>query len=70
MHNRLIELEIKSAYQEDLLQALNATVSEQQQRLMRLENTCQLLNEALKRLATQGGAENQINATVEIPPHY
>jgi SlyX protein len=66
--DRIIELEIKTAYQEDLLQALNKIVSQQQQQIDRLEATCRLLNERIKSLSTEGsgGGEN----VEEVPPHY
>lgn len=67
-NDRLIELEIKAAYQEDLLQALNNIVSSQQQQIQRLETTCQLLNERIKSLSTEGmGNDANID---EVPPHY
>lgn len=47
---RLIELEIKFAYQEDLLQTLNAIVTRQQKEISQLEKTCQILSERLKAL--------------------
>lgn len=66
--DRLIELEIKTAYQEDLLQALNKIVSAQQQQIQRLEKTCQLLNERINSLSTEGmGSDANID---EVPPHY
>lgn len=66
--DRLIELEIKAAYQEDLLQALNNIVSAQQLQIQRLETTCQLLNERIKSLSTEGmGGDTAID---EVPPHY
>jgi len=46
--DRIIELEIKTAYQEDLLQELNKIVGQQQQQIGRLEATCRLLNERIK----------------------
>jgi SlyX protein len=66
--NRIIELEIKTAYQEDLLQELNKIVGQQQQQIGRLEATCKLLNERIKSLSTEGsgGGEN----IEEVPPHY
>jgi SlyX protein len=66
--DRIIELEIKTAYQEDLLQELNKIVSQQQQQIDRLEATCRLLNERIKSLSTEdrGGA----SAADEVPPHY
>ena len=65
---RIIELEIKTAYQEDLLQELNKIVGQQQQQIGRLEATCRLLNERIKSLSTEGsgGGEN----VEEVPPHY
>ncbi len=65
--HRIIELEIKAAYQEDLLAELNQIVCKQQQHLDRLEATCKLLNERIKSLSTQGGGGEVVD---EIPPHY
>ena len=66
--NRLIELEIKTAYQEDLLQTLNTIVGQQQLQISRLEATCKMLNERIKSLSTEGsgGGEN----VEQVPPHY
>ena len=66
--DRIIELEIKTAYQEDLLQELNKIVGQQQQQIERLEATCRLLNERIKSLSSEGigGCEN----VEEVPPHY
>ena len=66
--DRLIELEIKAAYQEDLLQVLNKIVSEQQQQIQRLEKTCQLLNERINSLSTESGGNGA--SVDEMPPHY
>ena len=67
-NNRLIELEIKMAYQEDLLQALNTIVTEQQQQIQRLEKTCQLLYDRINSLADESNRTDKI--VNEIPPHY
>jgi SlyX protein len=66
--DRIIELEIKTAYQEDLLQELNKIVGQQQKQIDRLEATCRLLNERINSLSTEGsgGGEN----IDEVPPHY
>ncbi len=66
--NRIIELEIKTAYQEDLLQELNKIVGQQQQQIGRLEAKCRILNERIKSVSAEGigGAEN----SDEVPPHY
>jgi SlyX protein len=63
---RLIELEIKAAYQEDLLQELNKIVAQQQKQLMRLEKTCQLLYERINSLQLEK-RETEIEPP---PPHY
>jgi Uncharacterized protein conserved in bacteria len=70
MENRIIELEIKAAYQEDLLQALNNVVSQQQQQIDRLEMTCTLLNERIKSLSSQQPEGENAGSLHEIPPHY
>lgn len=63
---RITELEIKIAYQEDLLQELNTIVAHQQQSLMALEKVCRLLYERLDNIAT-----GQIDSIIdEPPPHY
>lgn len=65
--DRIIELEIKQAYQEDLIQALNMVVADQQKQIGRLEETCRLLNEKIKSLAQTG---QSIEIVDERPPHY
>jgi len=65
--DRIIELEIKAAYQEDLLQELNKIVGQQQLQIDRLEATCRLLNERIKNLSIEGGSSENIE---EVPPHY
>ena len=64
---RVTELEIKLAYQEDLLQALNTIVSQQQQQVDRLTATCRLLNERIKSISTETGGGEAVD---EVPPHY
>ena len=65
--DRIIDLEIKAAYREDLLQTLNKIVSRQQQQIDRLEATCKLLDEHIKSLSTEGSAGENVE---EVPPHY
>lgn len=64
--DRIVELEIKVAYQEDLLQALNTIVGDQQKQISQLEQTCKLLSEQIKNRVEPEG----FNQGVEIPPHY
>jgi SlyX protein len=65
--NRIIELEIKVAYQEDLLQDLNRIVIEQQAQLDRLDKMSLLLIEHIRTIQTHPGVEDE---GVQIPPHY
>ncbi|MDO9423601.1 MAG: SlyX family protein [Methylobacter sp.] len=65
--DRIIELEIKAAYQEDLLQELNNIVAQQQQQIDRLEATCGMLNERIKSLSSESGGGESVE---EVPPHY
>lgn len=65
--DRIIELEIKQAYQEDLIQALNQVVANQQKQIGKLEETCKLLHDKIKSLAYNPG---QSITTDERPPHY
>ena len=64
---RLIEIETKIAYQEDLIQALNQTVIRLQQQVDKLQLTNQQLRHNLKQMQAQPPSEQTPN---EIPPHY
>lgn len=66
--NAIIELEIKIAYQEDLLQTLNDIVAKQQQRLDALEYACKSMSEKMVSLALKLPEESALQ--YEIPPHY
>ncbi len=67
MDNRLIEIETKLAYTEDLVQKLNEVVTDQQARLMQLESLCESLVERLKAL----GDDSPMDQTPhQPPPHY
>lgn len=61
---RLIELEIKVAQQDDLLDTLNRTVYRQQKKIDELEALCAALARALKELRETAAPVN------EKPPHY
>ncbi len=63
---RIVEMEIKIAYQEDLLQALNTVLTKQQQQITRLEETCKYLNERIKTMV----GSSEISQEAEVPPHY
>jgi len=63
---RIIELEIKAAYQEDLLQELNKIIAQQQHQILLLEKTCQLLHERINSFRLENGEE----VIDQPPPHY
>jgi SlyX protein len=63
---RLTELEVKTAFAEDMLDALNATVYRQQQQIERLQHEVRELRE---QLAAAAPAEGR-SLRDEIPPHY
>ena len=64
---RIIELEIKAAYQEELIDSLNSVVAQQQTQIGKLEETCKLLNDKIKNISYSEPEKNQLD---EIPPHY
>ncbi|WEF32162.1 SlyX family protein [Pseudoduganella chitinolytica] len=62
--NRLIDIEIKLAHQEHLVESLNERIYEQQQQIDKLEN---LIAAMAERIRTRDAAQAPIN---ERPPHY
>ena len=66
LQERMMELEIKSSYAEDLLEQLNMTIYRQQQQIDMLINEVS----ELKRQAPEGGQGAPRNLRDELPPHY
>ncbi len=64
---RLINIETKIAFQEDLIEELNKTVFQQHQQLERLELICEALARQLRALSEAGNEGMSAN---ERPPHY
>lgn len=67
METRINELEVKLAFAEDLLEALNKTVFLQQQQIDRLQLEVKQLREQIANVAPAEGARSLRD---EIPPHY
>ena len=65
--DRIIELETKVSYQEDLLQDLNKLVVSQQLQLDQLTMVCKTLSNQLKEAMQRISDESDAN---EKPPHY
>ena len=68
IEERLVNIETKITFQEDLIEELNKTVYQQQQKLERLEVFCEALARELRTLA-EAGNEGKSSAN-ERPPHY
>ena len=61
-------LEMKIAFQEDLLQKLDDAVFAQQQQILLLEDQVRVLSEQLQQIATT--RPDVMSAVDERPPHY
>ena len=64
---RLENIEAKITFQEDLIEELNKTVYQQQQKLDRLQAICESLARHIQSLAEEGNEGKPVN---ERPPHY
>ncbi len=64
---RLENIEAKITFQEDLIEELNKTVYQQQQRLERLKTVCESLARHIQSLAE---ARHEGMPANERPPHY
>lgn len=69
IEDRLVELEIKAAFQDDVIQALNQIVSRQQVQLERLEISMNMLTDRLKDAASSSDLTSNQRPD-EPPPHY
>ena len=68
MEQRIIELEIQAALQEELLQGLSDTVARLQQTLDLQQAQLRLLYQRLPEKNTD--TDVSVSAADEIPPHY
>ncbi len=65
---RLVNIETKIAFQEDMIEELNKTIYQQQKKLERLEATCEALAGHISSLAESVNQNKP--AANERPPHY
>jgi SlyX protein len=65
--DRLIDIEIKVSRQEDMAEALNQMVYQQQKKIDELEALCSALARRLKEFASTDMESSPAN---EKPPHY
>ncbi|MGC7405902.1 SlyX family protein [Pandoraea pneumonica] len=67
MESRIVELEVKTAFQEDLIETLNEIVTRQAQQIDLLQKQFSAL---YQQMLSQGQGGNDSNPRHEIPPHY
>lgn len=67
MESRLIDLEIKVAFQEDLIETLNLAVARQQQQIDLLQAQFRALYQQVRASAPMAAESDPQH---EIPPHY
>jgi SlyX protein len=67
IEERLVNIEAKITFQEDMIEELNKTVYQQQQKLERLEAICKSL---ARQVQSQAEAGNEVMPANERPPHY
>ncbi len=71
LEQRLTELEIQLALQEDLLASLNDTVAKMQQTLDLQQGQLRLLYQRIHQDRTsESGGDGGYGLTDEVPPHY
>ena len=66
MEDRLVDLEVKAAYADDLLDQLSDQIYRQQQQIDLLLSELRLLRERLP----EAGTTTPRNLRDDIPPHY
>jgi SlyX protein len=67
IEDRLVNIETKISFQEDLIEELNKVVYQQQQKLNQLEEFCKSLANHVLTGAQTGNESRPVN---EMPPHY
>lgn len=68
VEQKIIELQARVAFQEDMLQSLNDTVAEQDKTIVLLRHAIKSWESRLEDMAGAIGAGS--NNTTELPPHY
>ena len=67
IEERLVKIETKITFQEDLIEELNKVVYQQRKKLDQLESVCESLVRHIESLAEAGNESKPAN---ERPPHY
>jgi len=67
IEDRLVDIEIKLSYQENVILELNGVVCEQQKQIDQLESACKFFANRIKDLSEALAEKLPLN---EKPPHY
>lgn len=67
MQNAIDDLQMKLAFQDELLEQLNQVVTDQQQQLSRLESALESMKLQVNTMQTASQESGQQH---ELPPHY
>jgi len=67
LEERLVNIETKITFQEDLIEELNKVVYQQRKKLDRLEAVCESL---VRNIESMAEARNEGMPANERPPHY
>ena len=67
IEERLVNIETKISFQEDLIEELNKVIYQQQQKLNQLEAICASLARRIQSMDESGNEAKPVN---ERPPHY
>jgi len=70
LQQKIESLEIRSAYQEDMLDHLNDAIGQQHLEIQQLKSQLQFVSSLLKQLKNDMGAEIKRPSAETPPPHY
>ncbi|QBZ83246.1 Protein SlyX [Hydrogenovibrio crunogenus] len=68
--DKIHQLEVSSAYQEDVIEHLNQTLGKQHQEIQQLQAQIRLLSDILKALKDESSSGIKLPSEEIPPPHY
>ena len=68
--NLVIDLQVKVAFLDDVVESLNQALSTQQKVILDLQQQMQILYQRMQSIEQGEGSLAPFNAAQEIPPHY
>ncbi len=67
LHQRIDNLEMRNAFQDDVIEQLNTELSTHQEEIANLKDQLKLISGRIKELRPNDGGENEVEPP---PPHY